>query len=167
MKTLIFALILLTSFSAYAQNWALLDTTSCSTGFSSLGASFSLEQKRGLIGEHTDVNNENFETKILIGSKINGVEEGSFEVITGIETQASLQSFQLYPNPANNYINLTVNGFHLGSTYSIVDINGQMSANGDLSKQTINIGHLEPGIYFFKGISKQKTFTLKFLKQDF
>jgi len=151
--------------SHYFDN--VIDTTLCQTESSGVSHWLNFENKRGLVSQIQDFYHSNSWHFSLRASKINGVEEGSFEVIVGIEELNSDQAIQLYPNPANNYINLMANQQLGNVSYSIVDIDGRLRDEGSLSKQSINITHLSPGIYFLNGMYGQKTFTIKFLKQAF
>jgi len=153
------------AWSDYSDN--IMDTTLCQTESTGVFYSCILENQRGLVSRSQNYFYNSFWEFNLIGSKINGVEVGTLDVIVGIEEQKVNETIQLYPNPANNYINLMANETLPNASYSIVDIDGRIRNEGTMAQQTINITHLSPGIYFLNVISGQKAFTVKFVKQPF
>ena len=58
-------------------------------------------------------------------------------------------AFNIYPNPAREYISVDIEG---DCTYSIIDMNGRTVAvgtlNGDKTSRTIDISALDEGVYF-------------------
>jgi len=74
--------------------------------------------------------------------------------------------FQIYPNPAQNYLNVT--GNNPINQLSIVNLAGQLvlQYEGNQSfNQTISIENLNAGIYFIQVISNNKTELYKISKQ--
>ena len=60
-------------------------------------------------------------------------------------SKESMNEFIVYPNPATNV--LTIDGAHLISS-TIYDLNGRAVVNSDVQQaQTVNISHLESGVY--------------------
>lgn len=84
----------------------------------------------------------------------------------GVETRVEASEFYIFPNPANNVLNV-VSGSDLTntSTLSVIDISGQLISETTLtSKQTaIDVSQLAAGIYFAKLTTASKTNTLKFI----
>ena len=59
-------------------------------------------------------------------------------------------SFEVYPNPANNILNIETSGFDInGYSMMITDIQGRIISNGQLNdmRTSINVGGLSPGMY--------------------
>jgi hypothetical protein len=85
----------------------------------------------------------------------------------GIEDNA-LNTFALYPNPANSVINLRVDGVDLSEyTVSISDMLGRLVYNSKLSSNNnaINIGSFSEGVYNMTiSNGTQNTITKRFIK---
>jgi hypothetical protein len=85
----------------------------------------------------------------------------------GIEDNA-LNTFALYPNPANSVINLRVDGVDLSEyTVSISDMLGRLIYNSKLSSNNnaINIGSFSEGVYNMTiSNGTQNTITKRFIK---
>jgi hypothetical protein len=85
----------------------------------------------------------------------------------GIEDNA-LNTFALYPNPANSKINLRVDGVDLSEyTVSISDMLGRLVYNSKLSSNNnaINIGSFSEGVYNMTiSNGTQNTITKRFIK---
>lgn len=84
------------------------------------------------------------------------------EVATGIKKPVS-EDIKLYPNPANNQLNLeNISGFE---TITISNVVGQMVLNSDINNnsQTIDISGLEQGTYFVKIQSEERVVLRKVL----
>ena len=72
----------------------------------------------------------------------------------------------IYPNPANDRIKLNVPGIEDVQLY-IYNTSGQLMVDGrevDI-QESINIGHLEKGLYIVKVVSEGEVFTTKLIKQ--
>lgn len=84
----------------------------------------------------------------------------------GIATQVEANEFYIFPNPANNVLNV-VSGSDLSntSTLSVIDVSGQLISETTLTnKQTaLDVSQLAAGIYFAKLTTESKTNTLKFI----
>lgn len=81
---------------------------------------------------------------------------GSFcEVVTGIESKKL--SFDINPNPANEFLNVVIpeNPNHLQAV--VFDINGKQVLNKTLVDGRLKISELEYGVYFLNLISEQGT----------
>lgn len=74
-----------------------------------------------------------------------------------------LESFVLYPNPANNGI-LNLSGIPLGSTYNIYNTLGQLTQHGDATTQ-LEVNNLNVGIYQFVLMSGNQSVVKKLIIQ--
>jgi hypothetical protein len=77
-------------------------------------------------------------------------------------TEISIQSnFYIYPNPAQNFINIKADIKLVGVTFVIYDYLGKSVLTGKISSEntTIDLGSLSSGIYFFSiGENIKQTF---------
>jgi hypothetical protein len=94
------------------------------------------------------------------------------DVATGINELANAPSLKLYPNPANNTLNLQYTNAQGGaSALRIYNIMGMevFSETHDnaigMNRQVIDITRLDAGVYFLEISSGGKTQTIKFVKQ--
>jgi Secretion system C-terminal sorting domain len=78
------------------------------------------------------------------------------------------QIVNLYPNPANNYLELMYNLYSNGKL-QILDISGKLLFQSELNSNDhearIDISNFSNGIYFLKITTKDKDETVKFVKQ--
>lgn len=85
------------------------------------------------------------------------------------ETQAENTVFAVYPNPAVNYIQLSLPGKLDNKIISIYDNSGtlilQNTPEADASESVIDISRLTKGIYILNFKSDQKSWTKKLIKQ--
>ncbi|MDR2835066.1 MAG: T9SS type A sorting domain-containing protein [Bacteroidales bacterium] len=83
-----------------------------------------------------------------------------------INSENYLANIEIYPNPAQNEINIR----NIRANYtenlqiSVVDINGKIISTDNLDSKTIDISYLSEGIYFIKIISNKFIKTIKFVK---
>lgn len=86
----------------------------------------------------------------------------------GINNEAKISNdFQIYPNPASDFIKIKQPKVHLENiTYVITDISGRIIQSGNYNNELINIKKITSGIYFFKLFStgKNNIFSKKFIK---
>lgn len=84
-------------------------------------------------------------------------------IITNIEN-ISLSNINVYPNPANEILNINTN--YVIDNVVITDITGKIIENISLNTQqnSINISDLENGIYFVKITSNNNVFVKQFVK---
>ncbi|MEI6123323.1 MAG: T9SS type A sorting domain-containing protein [Bacteroidota bacterium] len=89
-------------------------------------------------------------------------------VITGIQNNINpLSKIQIHPNPAKDYLYLTIDNLNQEITISVVDILGQVVNNlriipdKQTPTQTINVENLKQGIYFIRIRCGQITTTKK------
>lgn len=78
---------------------------------------------------------------------------------------AKFATTKLYPNPANNVINLDINEGFDGEDYLIYSIQGQIISAGTLQsgENSISIADLNSGLYQIK-LKDNASATLKFIK---
>ena len=72
------------------------------------------------------------------------------------------KSLEIYPNPVEE--SFIVKGTKQNSKYKIIDTKGQLVKEGVLNEKSININNLKKGAYIVKIISKNKTTSLKLIK---
>jgi hypothetical protein len=78
---------------------------------------------------------------------------------------AKFATTKIFPNPANDVINLDINKGFDGENYVIYNIQGQLISGGTLNsgENTISIAGLKSGLYQIK-LKDNPTATLKFIK---
>ncbi len=77
-------------------------------------------------------------------------------IITPRTTKADIE-YKLYPNPANNYINIEVFNWNFKVGFQIFSMNGQIIKSGELNSniEKINLNNLKPGPYIIHLLSKK------------
>lgn len=89
-----------------------------------------------------------------------------YTVLTGIDANNLPANFSdvVFPNPANNFINVQMNSILPGTVYSINDVEGKHVLQGELKEENskINISELPAGLYILK-VGQQQAY--KFLKK--
>jgi hypothetical protein len=82
--------------------------------------------------------------------------------INGVEFDGSLS---LYPNPASTTVTLSVSEQMVGSTVSIVDINGRVVMSEVLNNQTltVDLSNMSQGAYFVRITGEQNTVVRKLI----
>ncbi len=84
--------------------------------------------------------------------------------VTGIRDKSSVNSYQIYPNPANDFLQIT--SPEQIASLSISDISGKEIYYLQNSKEILDISRLVNGVYFLKLIFKDgSSATEKFIKQ--
>jgi hypothetical protein len=83
-------------------------------------------------------------------------------VITGITEPAEHVEWTLFPNPANNELNVK-GDLSQNATYLISDVSGRTVMSGTLSTRTLDVTKLQSGVYIFtlvneNGMSESKRF---------
>jgi hypothetical protein len=79
----------------------------------------------------------------------------------GINESSSSNIFSVYPNPANNQINVKTNAKLFGSVYIVYDNTGKLVLTGKINSENtvIELGNLSDGIYLFSvGENLKQTF---------
>ena len=87
-------------------------------------------------------------------------------VITNLSTISNLISnINIYPNPTENFLNISnPNNVEIKSI-SVVDINGRIVKNQSNSLSQINVSDLNAGVYFVTIEAAEGKTTKKFIKQ--
>ena len=69
----------------------------------------------------------------------------------GINEIGSKNELIIFPNPAQNSINVTADIKHIGSPYVVYDFTGKIILKGEITSEltTIEIGDLSEGMYLF------------------
>jgi len=91
---------------------------------------------------------------------INNTSNGSIEY--------DLNTINIYPNPAGNFLEVQCNLQFTNVDYFLTDISGKILNSGKenaQSKFSIELSNLEPGIYFVKILGKEMAFYQKFIKK--
>jgi hypothetical protein len=101
---------------------------------------------------------------------VNAGVQQAFEIseVLSITNPESNFSITLYPNPATDFINITLNGDNnLSANYSLIDLNGRTINSGkiDSLNKRINISELESATYLLTLITTDNQIkTYKILK---
>jgi len=69
--------------------------------------------------------------------------------------------FNIFPNPASNYLNIEINNQREVISYTIFDVYGKVYKIQTLSDPTIDISDLNTGIYFIRIQNQNQIFTAK------
>jgi bacillolysin len=80
-----------------------------------------------------------------------------------ISNDTEALSFNLYPNPVENMLNVSVN--NTKATYKIYNMVGQEVKSGNTNQNEISVSNLGSGMYIFEINDGQKTMTKKFVKK--
>jgi chitodextrinase len=80
----------------------------------------------------------------------------------GIETAANEMAVNLYPNPANDILN--VSGLDAAATYRVINLLGQEISKGTIDNGSLSVSSLNVGTYLLEVISNEKTTTKRFIK---
>jgi len=76
------------------------------------------------------------------------------------------ENFTVYPNPADNYIRITSDSRLDSYELRICDLTGKLILEKQLTgESTLNIEHLEPGVYLYQVITSENQITGKIIKQ--
>jgi len=94
------------------------------------------------------------------------------ELADSAEAETQMPSYQLYPNPVQDVLNLKwLTGASGKSEISIIDISGNIKLKTEVEEassgylKSLNISSLSRGVYFIRIYSGGKLKTLKFIKQ--
>lgn len=85
------------------------------------------------------------------------------EVITGQDKKPTLEKleFNIYPNPAQDKLNIDLNNNFEMYTYSIFDSYGRIVSNNSTYESPIDISNINPGIYFIRITNSDNATTTK------
>ena len=108
-----------------------------------------------------------------VGTNLAQYKDGTLKVINGLPDNVeefSLQNkFKLYPNPANNVINIEIQQAYFSHDYCIYifSIQGQLLLEQPIiqEKTAIDISGLAKGIYILKLNNKERTEAIKIMKE--
>lgn len=151
MKNSVFGLIFIVLCSSFVQAQKAI----VATGGNAMGNGGAVSYSVGQISFSTNSS--------AFGSLAQGVQQ-PYEISSTInidEAQIDL-IFSAYPNPANEYLNLTVDVSALQSkhkmNYMLYDINGKLLKNGNIegTETKIYMNKNNQGIYFLKVLSDNK-----------
>ena len=87
--------------------------------------------------------------------------------LVGTKDMQLLQGMKVYPNPAQNVLNITVDNGDLPDSYVIYNSIGQLVANAKISTEanlTIDTSAYSNGMYFIKIDKGNESKTIKFIK---
>jgi len=87
---------------------------------------------------------------------------------TSIKEQKNQTEFTLSPNPTNGVLNISSNLKTNRFKIEVIDALGKILISEEykeLNQTSINVSHLNSGIYFVKVISRENTSTKKFIKE--
>ncbi|WP_144283034.1 BspA family leucine-rich repeat surface protein [Chryseobacterium echinoideorum] len=85
------------------------------------------------------------------------------ESILSVKEQEKLNEFNIYPNPATDFI--TLKNVKLSENFMIFDASGRIVLQGKLNNSEIDVRSLEKGNYLLQIVSKNKTENFKFIKK--
>jgi hypothetical protein len=114
-----------------------------------------------------------FYVRAVCTDEIHSVWAGPYTFTTwyvGVEENSLINSLVVFPNPANDVINISFEKWVENTLiqYEIVNVNGQKvitSGTKGLTKSTIDIGKLPVGFYFLKIYMNDKTASRVFIKR--
>jgi hypothetical protein len=88
-------------------------------------------------------------------------------IITGITELLAANGYKVFPNPAQNIINIT-SSLNKKPHLIIYDLGGRTVIQTSLTgnQKSINISNLPNGVYIIRIIESQKSFSVKFIKTD-
>lgn len=105
------------------------------------------------------------------GSLAQGVQQ-PFEIsqVLGVEDIVGINlSLMAYPNPTNNFLNLSIKNYDLNNlSYQLYDLTGRLLINKKLTNNNTNIvmSHYPSAMYYLKVIDHQKLIkTFKIIKK--
>ncbi len=108
-------------------------------------------------------------TVLASGGSFQKTESTNFCLTAGFATSeqavhANMADISIYPNPVKNVMMVYIKDQNM-KTYSILNTLGQTVAKGDFNKSSIDVSHLQAGVYFVTFKSDKKVLTQRFVKQ--
>ncbi|MFN5214629.1 MAG: T9SS type A sorting domain-containing protein [Bacteroidota bacterium] len=76
-------------------------------------------------------------------------------------------TIQVYPNPATDHIQIILPEYHMGSSYEVINISGQLVKHESMSSDvvhSIDLSHITPGIYILRVINERGVYTQRLVK---
>jgi hypothetical protein len=86
----------------------------------------------------------------------------SEQVFTGLSTILPVNDFNIYPNPADDY--LSIGGLNENADVAIFDLTGKLIYNSELCNSQIDVSNFQSGIYMMKIETAKGVVTKKFVK---
>ena len=83
---------------------------------------------------------------------------------SGINDISTAKSLNVYPNPANDELNIDLKGEKIETT-KIISINGQLMFQSTAMNSKINISQLPANIYFVETKTANNIYRTKFVKE--
>ncbi len=74
------------------------------------------------------------------------------------------KDLRIYPNPAQDYLNIHLSSFSGMFSYQIISIQGKVILSGDSYSTSLDISNLPAGVYLIRIIEKNQHYTSKFIK---
>jgi hypothetical protein len=109
--------------------------------------------------------NQTFDREQLIYYKKGSHTWGTPRVITGIDRKkASNKTLETYPIPTKNTLNITLTDESRYSSYQVMDLSGKVIRTEPFTA-AIKVEDLSDGIYVLRIFGKDKTETIKFIKE--
>jgi hypothetical protein len=142
------------------------DLTLLTTIASNLSSYTDLTPPAGLLYYQIEVVNEDGcdPTRSFSSSKSNIVNNS--EPVAGIEQQSNW-SVSLYPNPANDYVTLTLHGQVNANSLEIFDVQGRLLHSDKLTAQStvLDVQQYQRGMYIIRVSTEKGQHELRFVKQ--
>lgn len=98
------------------------------------------------------------------GGLVKFVDTTQYPFISGIDRVVRDEALSLYPNPANDYLHLSVQAGH-STNVSITNTLGEVVSSSALMDAVIDVSALLPGVYFVRLEQGGKCFQARFVKQ--
>jgi hypothetical protein len=95
------------------------------------------------------------------------LDELSLDGNVGIRNSESAETTIVYPNPVLSEMHIVNSHSSNGFKYTLHDITGKtiLERNQCFADEIINTENILPGVYFLRGVSKEKSFTKKIILQ--
>nr|WP_321412218.1 discoidin domain-containing protein [uncultured Carboxylicivirga sp.] len=98
------------------------------------------------------------------GYSIFELEAYGSKVSTGTDESKQL-AFKIYPNPVDDWLQIELTNDIKATEVIIYNSQGAIVYNGFLSHNSINVGHLQPGLYFLRLEGDQADLVTRFMKR--
>ena len=95
---------------------------------------------------------------------VNIVAATAITTLTDFNSNESLTTISLYPNPTKDVLNIETNS-EIKLNYSVINYLGQVVKTGNIENNVLNVSSLNAGIYILEVNDGQKSVTKKFIKE--